>query len=97
MAKYLTADEIIRKVRTKLPVMADAWARETTKGFETKWSAWAKTMYKEVIPVVQGLPEKTGDIDADVMARSKPVGEAISMASASYRAARLEELLKKLG
>lgn len=97
MAKYLTADEIIRKVRTKLPAMADTWAKETVTGFERKWTVWGKELYKELIPVVQGLPDKTGDIDADVDARSKPVGEAVHAASIAYRAKQLEEMLKRLG
>lgn len=82
-------DYVVNQAVLKIEASKDVWASATAEGFRENWRDWMALLEPQLRSVVMRLPQKSGDIRANVVNRCLPVAQVISQASKRYKAMKL--------
>ena len=93
--KYPSPSEARRNFETGVDLSKEKWAKKAKDGARD-YETWYTGFANEVYPIVATFPEPTGDIDANIDNRCKPIAKAIHDLSVTYRRTKLEALAKKI-
>jgi len=96
MGRYPTPQEARKNFEEGVEESKELWVKRAKAG-ATAFQTWFTGFANELYPVIARLPTREGKtIDERVEERVKPVAKKISELAASYRAAKLEEIAKRV-
>jgi hypothetical protein len=96
MAKYPTPEVARKNFEEGVEESKDLWVKRAKAG-ATAYQTWYVGFANELYPLIAALPTREGKTrDERVDERVKPVVNKIAELSASYRAAKLAEIAKKV-
>jgi len=84
-----TPEKAVENFRSGVEASRELWASRTLAGAGT-WETWYKLVFKELVPVLETLPEKVpGDHRANYVNRGGPVVDVIKDVSQAFYQAKL--------
>jgi len=95
MGRYPTPEEAKERFVSGVQLSKEKWVERAIGGADD-YLTWFTGFASRIYPLIAGLPEKTGDVKANVINRSAPVASAIHSLSVAYRRTKLAELARKV-
>jgi hypothetical protein len=84
-----TPDKAVSNFRSGVEASRELWASRTLEG-ASMWETWYKLVFKELVPVIETLPEKVpGDHRTNYVNRGGPIVDKIKEVSEAFHLAKL--------